>query len=193
MGEAETKECRTFFLHDRPWILPWTKSISYELDITFTSSRHNCQVIVTSSAIDVTSSTECKTSKEDTVSDRNCMDWVVWIRTNGLSYYRYSTNCVFIPECTRIPIVIAFCQRLYIPAMRKFGFILRPYCHNVRSVEEFLFQAIKWIGINTITNLTHSWVTYCEWTWHIPSLRYFHVFTNTCGKTLVPSDLFLNF
>ena len=95
VGEAETKECRTFFLHGRPWILPWTKSISYELDITFTSSRHNCLVIVTSSAIDVTSSTECKTSKEDTVSDLNCMDWVVWIRTNGLSYYRYSTNCVF--------------------------------------------------------------------------------------------------
>ena len=35
-------------LHDRPWI----KSISNELDITFTCSHHNCLVIVTSSPID---------------------------------------------------------------------------------------------------------------------------------------------
>ena len=40
------------FLHDPPWISPWIKSISNELDITFHVIDQNCLVIVTSSAID---------------------------------------------------------------------------------------------------------------------------------------------
>ena len=39
-----------YFLHDRPWISPWIKSISNEL--SFTWMRHNCLVIVTSSTSD---------------------------------------------------------------------------------------------------------------------------------------------
>ena len=39
-----------YFLHDRPWTSPWIKSISNES--LFPWSRHNCLVIVTSSAID---------------------------------------------------------------------------------------------------------------------------------------------
>ena len=39
------------FLHDRPWISPWIKSISNEISFS-TWSRHNCLVIVTSSALD---------------------------------------------------------------------------------------------------------------------------------------------
>ena len=37
------------FSHDRSWIPPWIKSITNELDVTW--SRHNCLVIVTSSTI----------------------------------------------------------------------------------------------------------------------------------------------
>ena len=39
-------------LHDRPWISPWIKSISNELDIPIHGIASQCLVIMTSSAID---------------------------------------------------------------------------------------------------------------------------------------------
>ena len=49
-----------YFLHDRPWMSPWIKSLSNEVHITFLCSRHNCLVIVTSSKSIATSSEEHK-------------------------------------------------------------------------------------------------------------------------------------
>ena len=52
----------TFFL-EWPWISPWIKPISNELDILFTWSRHNCLKIVTSSAIDCDVISKTKTER----------------------------------------------------------------------------------------------------------------------------------
>ena len=51
---------KTTLLHDRPWISPWIKSISSELDVTFHVHQVNCGVITSVVQSIVISSLECK-------------------------------------------------------------------------------------------------------------------------------------
>ena len=48
------------FLHERPWLSLWIKSIFNKLDIIFTCSRHNCLVTSCAAPTLVTSPTESK-------------------------------------------------------------------------------------------------------------------------------------
>ena len=53
------------FLHDRPWISPWIKSLSNELDIIFLRDRITIWPLWRQQQSIVTSSAECKSMRED--------------------------------------------------------------------------------------------------------------------------------
>ena len=109
-------------LHDQPWISPWIKSISNELSL-FTWSRHNCLVMVTSSAIacDVISRTKTEqvrhgndmlrssflsSSKDSLCNVKNKIMYVLSWRTVSEMVRHSSTNIILysfrLSECLHI-------------------------------------------------------------------------------------------